>query len=306
MKKAFETSLNHLMSLDKRYVLLLADSDFEQYEVIKTNYESRCINFGIAECNMVAAAAALAKDGMIPIIYTVGAFIAYRAFEFIRDDVCLQNLNVKIVGMGQGVKINNFGPTHHSTEDIAVLRVLPNLTIVSPASPLEVVPAFEMSLAHKGPVYIRLGKAFETEIYEESPKFEVGKWNVLKSGTEVTLIGTGNIISNLLNVAEKLGELGIDAEVLNASTIKPLDKECLIKSARKTGKIVTVEEHQINGGLGGAVSEVIATNDVNAKMEIIGFNDTFCLTYGWHSDLLEAYGLSTEQIFERIKLFVQR
>lgn len=306
MKKAFETSLNHLMSLDKRYVLLLADSDFEQYEVIKTNYESRCINFGIAECNMVAAAAALAKDGMIPIIYTVGAFIAYRAFEFIRDDVCLQNLNVKIVGMGQGVKINNFGPTHHSTEDIAVLRVLPNLTIVSPASPLEVVPAFEMSLAHKGPVYIRLGKAFETEIYEEPPKFEVGKWNVLKSGTEVTLIGTGNIISNLLNVAEKLGELGIDAEVLNASTIKPLDKECLIKSARKTGKIVTVEEHQINGGLGGAVSEVIATNDVNAKMEIIGFDDTFCLTYGWHSDLLEAYGLSTEQIFERIKLFVQR
>ena len=305
MKRTFEESLNRLMALDNRYVLLLADSDFEQYEIIKSNYKSRCINFGIAECNMVTAAAALAKDGMIPIIYTAGAFLAFRAFESIRTDVCLQNLNVKIVGMGQGVKINNFGPTHHSTEDLAVLRVLPNLTIVSPASPLEVVPSFEMTLDHKGPVYFRLGKAFEEEIYNESPKFEVGKWNVIKSGTDVTCIGTGNILSSVLNVAKKLNELGISAEVINASTIKPLDKECLINSARKTGKVVTIEEHQIHGGLGGAVSEVLATCDVNAKLEIIGFNDTFCMSYGWHRDLLEAYGLSEEQIFARIKASVQ-
>lgn len=306
MKKTFETSLNRLLSLDDRYVLLLADSDFEQYEIIKANYQNRCFNFGIAECNMVTAAAALAKDGMIPIVYTVGAFVAFRAFESIRDDVCIQNLNVKIVGMGQGVKINNFGPTHHSTEDIAVLRVLPNLSIVSPASPLEVVPAFEQILAHKGPVYFRLGKAFEEEIYDETPIFNIGKWNVLKTGTDVTLIGTGNIMSSVINAAKKLNELGICAEIINASSIKPLDKECLIKSASKTGKVVTIEEHQINGGLGGAVSEVLATNYVDAKLEIIGFDDTFCMTYGWHHDLLEAYGLSTEQIYERIKRFIQK
>lgn len=255
---------------------------------------------------MVTAAAALAKDGMIPIVYTVGAFLAFRAFESIRDDVCLQNLNVKIVGMGQGVKINNFGPTHHSTEDIAVLRVLPNLTIVSPASPLEVSPSFEAALAYKGPVYYRLGKAFEDEIYVEPPKFEIGKWNVLKSGTDITVIGTGNILSSALNVAKKLNESGINAEVINASTIKPLDKECLIMSAGKTGKVVTIEEHQISGGLGGAVSEVLATSGINAKMEMIGFNDTFCMTYGWHRDLLEAYGLSDMQILERIKVFAQK
>ena len=306
MKKTFEATLDRLLSSDKRYILLVADSDFEHYESIKAKYENRCINFGIAECNMVTAAAALAKDGMIPIVYTVGAFLAYRAYESIRDDVCLQNLNVKIIAMGQGVKINNFGPTHHSTEDIAVLRVLPNLTIVSPASPFEVIPAFEAALSHKGPVYLRLGKAFEEEIYVEQPIFKIGKWSVLKSGTDITIISTGNILSSVLNVVKKLNEIDINAEVINASTLKPLDKECLIKSASKTGKVITVEEHQISGGLGGAVSEVLVTSGVNAKMEMIGFNDTFCTTYGWYRDLLEAYGLSDMQIFERIKVFAQK
>lgn len=306
MKKTFETAIDHLLSLDKRYVLLLADSDFEKYESVKSKYQHRCINFGIAENNMVTAAAAIAKDGMIPIVYTVGAFLAYRAYESIRDDVCLHNLNVKIVGMGQGVKINNFGPTHHSTEDIAVLRVLPNLTIISPASPLEVVPAFEAAVLHEGPVYFRLGKAFEEEIYSEPPKFQIGKWNVLESGTDITLISTGNIISNVLSAAKKLNESGVSAEVINASTLKPIDKECLINSARKTGKVVTVEEHQIYGGLGGAVSEVLTANGVNVMMDMIGFNDTFCTTYGWHRDLLEANGLSSMQIFERIRNFAQK
>ncbi len=306
MKKTFESTLNNLLSLDARYVLILADSDFEQYELVKTNYGNRCVNFGIAECNMVTAAAALAKDGMIPIVYTVGAFLAYRAFESIRDDVCLQNLNVKIIAMGQGVKINNFGPTHHSTEDIAVLRVLPNLTIVSPASPFEVIPAFEAALSHKGPIYFRLGKAFEDEIYVEKPVFQIGKWSVLQSGTDLTLISTGNILSSVMNAAKRLNEIGIDTEVINASTLKPLDKECLIRSARKTGRIVTVEEHQISGGLGGAVSEVLVTNGVNVKMDMIGFDDTFCKTYGWYRDLLEAHGLSELQLFERIKGFAQK
>ena len=306
MKKTFESTLNNLLSLDERYVLLLADSDFEQYELVKANYKNRCINFGIAECNMVTAAAALAKDGMIPIVYTVGAFLAYRAFESIRDDICLQNLNVKIIAMGQGVKINNFGPTHHSTEDIAVLRVLPNLTIVSPASPFEVIPAFEAALSHKGPIYFRLGKAFEEEIYVEKPVFQIGKWSVLQSGTDLTLISTGNILSSVMNATKRLNEIGIDTEVINASTLKPLDKECLIRSARKTGRVVTVEEHQISGGLGGAVSEVLVTNGVNVRMDMIGFDDTFCKTYGWYRDLLEAHGLSELQLFERIKGFTQK
>lgn len=306
MKKSFETSLDRLMSLNERYVLLLADSDFEQYNTIKEKYPSRCINFGIAENNMVTAAAAIAKDGMIPIVYTVGAFIAYRAFEAVRDDVCLPKLNVKLIGMGQGVKINNFGPTHHSTEDLAVLRVLPNITIISPASPLEVVPAFEAALAYQGPVYFRLGKAFEDEIYEEATSFEIGKWNVLISGTDVTLIGTGNILSSVIKAAKRLNAQGIYPEVINASTIKPLDKECLINSVKKTGKVITIEEHQICGGLGGAVSEVIAVNGLNTQLKMIGVEDTFCTTYGWHRDILEAYGLSDEQIFEQISAFIKK
>jgi transketolase len=300
MKNTFEECLYKQMKNNKKIVAFFADSDFGLYENFKTEYPDRFFNFGIAETNMVAAAAGMAKSSggeLIPVVYTVSAFLAYRAYEFIRNDVCIQKLNVKFVGMGSGVKINNFGPTHHTTEDIACLRVLPNLTLLSPASPKEVPIIFEKSLEYNGATYIRLGKAFESEIYETEPNFEIGKSMVIQSGDDITLISTGSIISNVIDAANRLKEEGITAEIINMTTIKPIDAEKIISSIKKTRRVVTVEEHQIIGGLGSAVSEVLCSNNVSVAFEMMGFKDRFCTEYGWHRDLLEAHNLTSEDIF---------
>jgi transketolase len=301
MKKTFEEHLHKLMTNNDKIIALFADSDFDKYEDIARDCPGRYFNFGIAECNMAAAAAGMARDGWIPVVYAVNSFLAYRAYEFIRDDVCLQNLNVKFVGMGAGVKINNYGPTHHTTEDIAVLRVLPNITLLSPASPKEVPVVVDKSIEHYGPVYVRLGKAFEAEIYDSIPSFEIGKSKVIQPGEDITIIATGSIISNAIEAAKSLKSIGITAEIINMSTIKPLDGQAILESAKKTGRVVTLEEHQIYGGLGGAVSEVLCTASVPVQFERMGFRDIYCTDYGWHRDLLEMYGLSSVHVFECCK-----
>lgn len=307
MKKAFENSLLIFMEQNEKIVLLIADEHSPGLTAIREKFPERCFAFGIAECNMVGAAAGISRAGFLPIVYTMASFLAFRSSEFIRCDICLNNLKAILVAYGSGVKNNAYGPTHHLTEDIAVMRVLPNLTVLSPASPMEVVPALESAIAYNGPVYFRLGKAFETEIYTNMPQFEIGKSTLIRKGDGLTIIATGNIIANAIEAADMLKkELGISADIINMSTIKPIDKAAILNSAAKTHRVVTVEEHQVNGGLGGAVSEVLATSGVNARMEMVGFNNTFCMTYGWHRDLLEAYGMSAMQIYERIKVFTQK
>jgi transketolase len=300
MKKTFDTYLHHVMRQNDKIAALFADSDFEKREELERDFPDRTFNFGMAECNMVSAAAGLANEGLIPIVYTVGSFLVYRAYESIRNDVCIQNLNVKFAAIAAGLKVNNFGPTHHTTEDIAALRVMPNLTLVSPASPKEVLPVMDKSIEYAGPVYIRLGKAFETEIYETDPVFEIGKSVRIQEGNDLTIIATGAIISNAIEAAKRLNEIGVSSEIINMSTIKPIDAEAIIQSALKTGKVITLEEHQINGGLGGAVSEILCAADIAGNLAVrrMGLKDTFCTEYGWHRDLLEAYGLTPEDIFE--------
>jgi len=297
------------MKENEKIVACFADSTFEFYEQFKSEFPDRFFNFGIAESNMVAAAAGLAKSSegeFIPVVYTFGAFLTYRVHEFIRNDVCMQKLNVKLVGLASGVKNNNLGPTHHATEDIAILRVLPNLTLLSPASPKEVPAIFEKSLEHAGATYIRLGKAFESEIYENDPSFEIGKSTLIRSGGDITLISTGSIISNVIEAADRLKDEGITADIINMTSLKPIDEEAIIRSAKKTGRVVTVEEHQVIGGLGSAVSEVLCSNGVFAAFERMGFKDTFCLEYGWHRDLLEFYGLSSVDVFNACKTLLAR
>jgi transketolase len=290
------------MAQNEKAVTVFADITPTRIDEIKKNYPRRVFNFGITECNMVGAAAALAKEGFIPLVFGFSCFLTYRALEFIRFDVCRQRLNVKLIGANCGVIGNKFGPTHHSTEDIAALRPLPNLTILSPASAKEVAPVLEEAVTHEGPVFIRLGKAFETEIYETSPRFEIGKSSRLRDGNDITVIATGSIVADALEAAKALETEGFTAEVINMSTIKPLDKAAVIVSAKKTRRVVTVEEHSIYGGLGGAVSECLLKAGVPLKgFDIMGFNDTFCTDYGWHRDLKRAYGLSPEHIFERCK-----
>ena len=309
MKEIFEEHLYNSMKNDHRIVAFFADSDFSKYEELKSEFPDRFFNFGITECNTVAAAAGMAKSSegnVIPVVYTAGAFIVYRAYEFVRNDVCIHNLNVKFVGMGSGLKINNFGPTHHTTEDIAVLRVLPNMCILLPASPKEVPVIFDSCLKHIGPTYIRLGKAFEEEIYSSTPEFEIGKSTLLRSGKDITIISTGSIISNAIAAADMLAKDGYNAEIINMTSLKPIDSDRIIKSAKKTGKIVTVEEHQIVGGLGGAVSEILCSNSISACFERVGLKDEFCTKYGWHRDLLEIVGLSTEDILSACRRVISR
>jgi len=309
MKNTFEKCLYKQMKDNERIIACFADSTFEFYDNLKSEFPDRFFNFGIAESNMVAAASGLAKSSggyLIPVVYTFGSFLTYRVYEFIRNDVCMQKLNVKFVGLASGVKNNNLGPTHHATEDIAILRVLPNLTLLSPASPKEVPAIFEKSLEYNGATYIRLGKAFESEIYENDPDFEIGKSTLIQSGSDITIISTGSIISNVIEAANRLRDEGITVDIINMTSLKPLDEEAIIRSAKRTGRVVTVEEHQIIGGLGSAVSEVLCSNGVSVAFERIGFNDTFCLEYGWHRDLLEFYRLSANDVFNTCKKILLR
>jgi len=306
LKTAFEKSLLGLMEQYEKIVLLTADEHSPELTAIREKFPSRCFSFGIAEFNMVGAAAGLSRAGFIPVVYTVASFLAFRSIEAIRCNICINNFKVILAGFASGVKINNFGPVHHAIEDIAVLRALPELVLLSPASVNEVKPVLKAALETTSPVYIRLGKAFETEIYDSPPSFTIGKCELIREGWDLTIIATGNIIANAIDAAELLEkEFAISTDIINMSTIKPIDKEAILNSATKTHRVVTVEEHQVTGGLGGAISEVLAKSDVNAKLEIIGFNDKFCTAYGLHSDLLEAYGLSAVQIFERIKAFME-
>lgn len=306
MKKTFEKSLSDIMEQNEKIVLLTADEQSPELTVVREKFPERCFAFGIAECNMVGAAAGFVRAGFLPVVYTMASFLSFRSAEFIRCDICLNNFKAVLVAYSSGVKNNVYGPTHHLTEDIAAMRVLPNLAVISPASPLEVVPALKAAIAYSGPVYYRLGKAFETEIYSDMPQFEIGKSTFIRNGNDLTIIATGNIISNAIEAANILkNELDVNADIIDMSSIKPIDREAILSSATRTHKVVTVEEHQVNGGLGSAVCEVLAAAGINAKVEMIGFNDTFCMSYGWHRDLLEAYGMSANQLSERIKAFLQ-
>ena len=258
------------------------------------------MNLGISEANMVGMAAGMASCGKIPFAYTIGAFLAYRAFEFIRNDVCLQKQNVKIVGTGAGEVYSALGPTHHSTEDMGGLRALPNLTILSPASPLEVRKATEAAYEHEGPVYLRLGTNKEPEIYEKDYSFQIGKAVTLKNGNDITLIGSGSILKDILDATVQLEIDGIRARVIDMHTIKPIDRDVIIKAAEETGRIVTVEDHNVIGGLGSAVAEVVAEYGKGIVFRRIGLED-FSTGYGTYIQVKEKNNIGIGRVVEVVR-----
>lgn len=296
MKKTFEQHLYEVMKSDERLVLLTADDSSPELTSIYRDFPARSYRFGISECNLVGAAAGLAKMGFIPVVYTFAPFLVYRAYEFIRCDICVNSYNVKLVGYCSGVKGNNYGPTHHATEDIALLRVLPNITLLSPASQKETEPVLKAAIAHTGPVYIRMGKGFETEVFTDTPAFTIGKSEKIRCGDDVTFVATGNIIANVLDAADMLQAEGIHADIINLSSIKPFDKDTVLESIRRTGKVITVEEHQVIGGIGSAVAECIAESGIQCSFMRMGFLDKFATEYGWHKDILAMNNLSPESI----------
>lgn len=301
MQKAYLMALYELAAKDKRVLSLLADSGTGYDELFRREFPDQLIDFGIAEEHMVGAAAGMASCGKIPFVYTAGAFLAYRSFEFIRDDICLQNLNVKIAGMGSGLAWSTLGPTHHTTEDISVLRALPNLTIFSPACPREVAKAVNAAYEIEGPVYIRIGMNAEPDIYGQDYDFETGKNILLRKGSAAAIFTTGSIASEALRAVELLQEKGISASLYQVHTIKPFDVQSVLDAAASHRVLITVEEHNIYGGLGGIVSEVVAEHGLSVKVKRIGLPDIFAKGYGTHAQVRQQNGLDAESICKSIE-----
>ena len=303
MRTAYLDTLYELAQKDKRVYALISDNGAIVYDKFRRDLGEQYLNLGISEANMIGMAAGMASCGKIPFAYTIGAFLAYRAFEFIRNDVCLQNQNVKIVGTGAGEVYSALGPTHHSTEDLGGLRALPNLTILCPASPLEVKKATRAAYEQEGPVYLRLGTNREPEIYEGDYLFEIGKGVTIREGNDITLIGTGSILKDILDIAERLQKDGVGARVINLHTINPLDKDIIIQAARETGKIITIEDHNIIGGLGSAVAEVIAESGLGIMFMRYGLR-SFSSGYGTYAQVKDMNGLGVEQIYNELKKWI--
>jgi len=303
MRTAYLDTLYELASKDKRVYALISDNGAIVYDKYRRDFSSQYLNLGISEANMLGMAAGMASCGKIPFAYTIGAFLAYRAFEFIRNDICLQKQNVKIVGTGAGEVYSALGPTHHSTEDLGGLRTLPHLTILCPASPLEVKKATQAAYEQEGPVYLRLGTNKEPELYNNDYLFKIGKGVILKDGKDITLIGTGSILKDVLDAANRLQQDGIAARVINIHTLKPIDKELIIKAIEETKKIITIEDHSVIGGLGSAVAEIIAESGKGVAFKRIGLHD-FSKGYGSYTQVKELNGIGIGQIIDSVKMLL--
>lgn len=305
MNSSYIGKLMQLAERDQDVLHLLADSGTGYDEMFRRNYPNQIFNFGIGEENMVAAAAGMASVGKKPFVFTAGAFLAYRSMEFIRDDVCFQNLNVKIVGMGSGLSWSSLGPTHHTTEDIAVLRAIPNLMILSPATPNQVSACVELAYKHEGPVYIKIGMNHEKEFFEEDYTLDINSNDIIKDGKDIAIYVTGSILEEVMNAAEFLEADGINAKVVNVVTIKPFNEADVIKTAKDIKMIFTVEEHNIHGGLGSLVAESLAYSGVAAKVVPIGINDVFASGYGTHAVVRKVNALDSGGIYQAIKESLQ-
>lgn len=305
MRTAYLESLYKLALNDENVLAMISDNGAIVYDQYRKDFPKQYINMGISEQNMLGTAAGLANSGKIPFAYTIGAFLAYRAMEFLRNDICLQNQNVKVVGTGAGEVYSALGPTHHSTEDLGVLRSLPNLVVFSPASPLEVKKTVMEAYRIKGPVYIRLGTNREKELYENDYLFKTGKGIELKKGTDITLIGTGSILNDVLEAAERLEEEGYSVRVINIHTIKPFDSALVQKAITETAGIVTVEDHNIIGGLGSAVAEAIAESGQGTKFQRVGLKDHFSKGYGTYTQVKEQNGIGISDIVAQAKKILE-
>lgn len=269
----------------------------------KKVYPERHIDCGIAECNMVGVAAGLAATGKIPFVSSFAMFAAGRAFEQVRNSVAYPKLNVKIGATHAGISVGEDGATHQCNEDIALMRTIPGMVVINPSDDVEAKAAVRAAIEHEGPVYLRFGR-LATPVINDTPdyKFELGKGVVLKEGTDVTIIATGLCVAESLAATEMLEKDGVSAKVINIHTIKPLDEELVIASAKETGKVVTVEEHSVIGGLGSAVCDCLSEN-YPTKVLKLGVNDTFGES-GPAVQLIHKYGLDAEGIYTKVKAFV--
>ena len=270
-------------------------------------FPDRFFNAGIAEQNLFGMAAGLAKAGLTPFVSTFSAFASMRAGEFVRTDICYQNLNCKIIATHGGTSFGPAGTTHHATEDLAIVRAFANLTVIVPADALETANAVKASLDVNGPVYIRIGRGFEPRTYDSDDYgFEVGKAVEMRQGTDITIIACGTPVLHAVQAANLLEkDDGLSVRVLNMHTLKPIDEEAILKAIVETRRIVTFEDHNVMGGLGSAVADVIAQSGKGCAFQKVGIPDEFTII-GYPEDIMNYYKIDTDGILEKVREIMGR
>jgi transketolase len=296
-RDAFAAALEDIATHDPRICAVVNDSvGSSKVSNFGKRFPDRLINVGIAEQTMVGLAAGLSNSGKIPFVCAASPFLTGRALEQIKADVAYSDANVKLAGMSPGMAYGELGPTHHSIEDLAWMRAIANMTVIVPADPIETDQAVRVAARTPGPMFLRIGRIPVPAVHADGYRFEIGKAARLREGDDITLIANGVLVSRALDAAELLAAEGVQARVLNMSTVRPLDKEAILAAAVETGSIVTVEEHTIFGGLGGAVAEVVVTHHP-VPMRILGVPGVFAPT-GSATWLLEHFGLTAQGVYE--------
>lgn len=304
-RDAYGEALAELGESNKDVVVLDADlSGSTKTAVFAKKFPERFFNMGIAEQDMMGTAAGLAASGKIPFASTFAIFATGRAWEQVRQSIAYPKLNVKVVATHAGITVGEDGASHQSVEDIAVMRVIPNMTVIVPADGVETRKVIREIVRYKGPVYVRLSRGKSPVVLDDSYSFEIGKGVVLKDGKDVSLIACGVMVYKALQAADTLGKEGVSARVINISSIKPIDADLIIRAARETGCVVTAEEHSIIAGLGGAVAEVLAEN-CPVPVKRIGIEDKFG-TSGDADLLMELYGLTADNIAKAAREVIKK
>ena len=304
-RESYGNALAELGAEHKDVVVLDADlAAATKTGVFKKAFPERFIDCGIAESNMMGVAAGLATTGLVPFASSFAMFAAGRAFEQVRNSIGYPHLNVKIGATHAGISVGEDGATHQCNEDIALMRTIPGMVVINPSDDIEAKAAVKAAYEHVGPVYLRFGR-LAAPVINDNPdyKFELGKGVLLKEGKDLTIVATGLMVSAALEAAEMLKKDGVDAEVINIHTIKPLDEDLIVASAKKTGKVVTVEEHSVIGGLGSAVCDCLSEK-APTPVKKIGVNDVYGES-GPAAALLHKYGLDAEGVYESVKAFLK-
>jgi len=299
-RDAYGKTLVKLGETNDNVVVLDADlSKSTKTNDFSKSFPNRFFNMGIAEQNLVGAACGFATAGKIPFVSTFAMFATGRAFEVIRNSVCYPKLNVKICATHAGITVGEDGASHETVEDIAIMRAIPNMTVVVPADGIETEKVVLEAAKFNGPMYVRLGRSGVPTLFNEDYKFEIGKGTVLREGNDATIIACGIMVNEAVIAHEELKSEGINVRVINMSTIKPIDKELIIKAAKETKSIITAEEHSVIGGLGSAVSEVVS-EECPVIVKKVGVNDVFGES-GTPAELLEKHGLTAKNLVKIVK-----
>jgi transketolase len=297
MRTAFLETLFALAKADRRIVFLTGDLGFSVVEPFQRELPDQFVNAGVAEQNMTSIAAGMALSGKIAFTYSIANFPTLRCLEQVRNDVCYHEANVKIVAVGGGFAYGALGASHHATEELGVMRLMPGMVVVAPADPIEARAATRALVAHPGPCYIRLGKAGEPDVHPGPIDFQLGRSIRLREGTDLTLLSTGSMLKTAMDVAARLAERGVEARVESLHTLKPLDEAAVLAAARETGGILTLEQHSILGGLGGAVAEVLAeAPGPHPPFRRIGLPSAFSPRVGSQQYLEKENGLDADSV----------